>query len=83
MLEPHAWFTPTQCIFGSILPYKFFAMKIIWSLLCGASLMLIWIFRNNKVFSHTQWPQDFVNQALWEALLDVGYAIQMKVGNAA
>jgi len=64
LMGPHVQLYSTLCIFGSTNPQKYLGLQTIWSLLHGSSIWLIWITRNNRVFSQTQWPRSLFQQAL-------------------
>lgn len=75
---PHNRFDFQQCVFGTQLPSRYHAVRTIWSSLRGSVLWIMWISRNSKVFSQSNWALDFAHQTVWSSLLDSGRAAQLR-----
>jgi hypothetical protein len=58
-----AWpnFTWQECILGTKLPRRFANATLLWSLLRGSVLWLIWLARNSTVFQALPWPPEKID----------------------
>ncbi|KAG0585602.1 hypothetical protein KC19_2G024500 [Ceratodon purpureus] len=68
-----------QCILGVDLPNELQESQVLWSLIRGATLWVIWIQRNQRVFHNNLWPVTVLEQQLWDAFLDLAHVAWNKI----